>query len=100
LHRGPKPASGPGLKPMGQNIAADKKVQKRYEHEMEYPRLNSDRRTPLNGILGFTGIAMRENGPIKKQEYLQKIQPSVKQYNRDLTSYCTKHRLFDLIMLQ
>ena len=38
--------------------------------------MSHDLRTPLNGILGFTDIAMRENDPIKKQEYLEKIQSS------------------------
>ena len=32
-----------------------------------------DLRTPLNGILGFTGIALAENDPARKQDYLKKI---------------------------
>ncbi|MCI2049501.1 MAG: ATP-binding protein [Lachnospiraceae bacterium] len=40
--------------------------------------MSHDLRTPLNGILGFTDIAIRENDPIKKQGYLQKIQSSGK----------------------
>lgn len=38
--------------------------------------ISHDLRTPLNGILGFTGLALQENEPAKKQAYLQKIQDS------------------------
>lgn len=38
--------------------------------------MSHDLRTPLNGILGFTDIALRENDPARKQEYLEKIRLS------------------------
>ena len=38
--------------------------------------MSHDLRTPLNGIVGFTDIALREDDPDKKQEYLSKIKDS------------------------
>ena len=38
--------------------------------------MSHDLRTPLNGVLGFTAFALRENDPQKKQEYLEKIASS------------------------
>jgi signal transduction histidine kinase/ActR/RegA family two-component response regulator len=38
--------------------------------------MSHDLRTPLNGILGFTDIALGENDPKLKQEYLEKIKLS------------------------
>jgi signal transduction histidine kinase/FixJ family two-component response regulator/PAS domain-containing protein len=38
--------------------------------------MSHDLRTPLNGVLGFTGLALQADSPEKKQEYLQKIQYS------------------------
>ncbi len=38
--------------------------------------ISHDLRTPLNGILGFTEIALKEDDPHKKQLYLQKIKVS------------------------
>lgn len=38
--------------------------------------ISHDLRTPLNGILGFTALAVRESSPEKKQDYLLKIQSS------------------------
>ncbi len=38
--------------------------------------MSHDLRTPLNGILGFTALALREPDPQKKQAYLQKIDSS------------------------
>jgi len=35
--------------------------------------MSHDIRTPLNGILGFTRVALKENDPVLKQEYLEKI---------------------------
>ena len=40
--------------------------------------MSHDLRTPLNGVLGFTAFALRENDPQKKQEYLGKIESSGK----------------------
>lgn len=39
-------------------------------------RMSHDLRTPLNGIIGFTRLAMQEDDPAKKQEYLSKIRLS------------------------
>jgi signal transduction histidine kinase/CheY-like chemotaxis protein len=38
--------------------------------------VSHDLRTPLNGILGFTDIALNEDDPKRKQEYLEKIKLS------------------------
>jgi len=38
--------------------------------------MSHDLRTPLNGVIGFTDIALREKDPEKKQEYLKKIRDS------------------------
>ena len=38
--------------------------------------MSHDLRTPLNGVLGFTDIALNEKDPAKKQEYLEKIKMS------------------------
>ena len=38
--------------------------------------MSHDLRTPLNGVLGFTAFALRENDPQKKQEYLERIASS------------------------
>ena len=38
--------------------------------------MSHDLRTPLNGVLGFTGLALKEPDPGKKQEYLEKIDSS------------------------
>jgi len=38
--------------------------------------MSHDLRTPLNGVLGFTAFALRENDPQKKQEYLERISSS------------------------
>ena len=40
--------------------------------------MSHDLRTPLNGVIGFTGLALREEDPAKKQEYLKKIDSSGK----------------------
>ena len=38
--------------------------------------MSHDLRTPLNGILGFTEIALKESDPTRRQEYLEKIKLS------------------------
>jgi signal transduction histidine kinase/ActR/RegA family two-component response regulator len=38
--------------------------------------MSHDLRTPLNGILGFTEIALKESDPAVKQQYLEKIKLS------------------------
>jgi signal transduction histidine kinase len=38
--------------------------------------MSHDLRTPLNGILGFTDLALKEPDPAGKQEYLEKIKLS------------------------
>ena len=38
--------------------------------------MSHDMRTPLNGILGFTELALRDHDPVHRDEYLQKIQLS------------------------
>ena len=38
--------------------------------------MSHDLRTPLNGVLGFTSLALKENNPAKKQQYLEKINSS------------------------
>ena len=40
--------------------------------------MSHDLRTPLNGVLGFTAFALREDDPQKKQDYLRKIETSGK----------------------
>ena len=41
-----------------------------------FSTMSHDMRTPLNGIIGFTDIALVENNPAKKQAYLKKIKAS------------------------
>jgi signal transduction histidine kinase len=38
--------------------------------------MSHDLRTPLNGVLGFTSLALKENDPARKQELLQKVDTS------------------------
>ena len=38
--------------------------------------MSHDLRTPLNGVLGFASVALRENDPDMKQRYLEKIKQS------------------------
>ena len=38
--------------------------------------MSHDLRTPLNGVLGFTDLALREQDPAKKQDYLGKVRTS------------------------
>ena len=38
--------------------------------------MSHDIRTPLNGVIGFTDLALRETDPDRKQEYLKKIDSS------------------------
>lgn len=38
--------------------------------------MSHDLRTPLNGVLGFTTLALAESSPEKKQDYLKKIDSS------------------------
>ena len=33
--------------------------------------MSHDLRTPINGILGFTGLALHERDPEKKQDYMR-----------------------------
>ena len=40
--------------------------------------MSHDLRTPLNGVLGFTAFALKEQDQQKKQEYLEKIEASGK----------------------
>lgn len=40
--------------------------------------MSHDLRTPLNGVLGFTALALKETDPQKRQEYLGKIETSGK----------------------
>ncbi len=40
--------------------------------------MSHDLRTPLNGVIGFTELALKEKDPLKKQDYLQKIDSSGK----------------------
>jgi PAS domain S-box-containing protein len=40
--------------------------------------MSHDLRTPLNGVLGFTELALKETDPEKKQNYLEKIDSSGK----------------------
>jgi len=35
--------------------------------------MSHDLRTPINGILGFTGLALHERDPEKKQDYMEKV---------------------------
>jgi signal transduction histidine kinase len=38
--------------------------------------MSHDMRTPLNGIIGFTRLALNESDPVKRQDYLEKIKKS------------------------
>ncbi|MCH4158100.1 MAG: transporter substrate-binding domain-containing protein [Acidaminococcaceae bacterium] len=38
--------------------------------------MSHDLRTPLNGIIGYTELALQEQGPEQKQDYLQKVKTS------------------------
>jgi len=38
--------------------------------------ISHDMRTPLNAIIGFAGLAEKEQDPLRKEEYLQKIESS------------------------
>lgn len=38
--------------------------------------MSHDLRTPLNGIIGFTNLAINESDPVKKQDYLNKVKSS------------------------
>ena len=38
--------------------------------------MSHDLRTPLNGVIGFTDLALRESDAVKRQEYLSKIKLS------------------------
>ena len=38
--------------------------------------MSHDIRTPLNGIIGFTYLALKEDGPVKVMDYLEKIRSS------------------------
>ena len=38
--------------------------------------MSHDLRTPLNGVIGFTKLAIKEADPAKKQDYLEKIESS------------------------
>jgi len=40
--------------------------------------MSHDLRTPLSGVIGFTGLALKESDPEKKQEFLKKIDSSGK----------------------
>lgn len=40
--------------------------------------MSHDLRTPLNGVIGFTDLALKESDPQKKQDYLEKINSSGK----------------------
>ena len=35
--------------------------------------MSHDLRTPLNGVIGFTNLALRDTDPEKKQAYLQNV---------------------------
>ena len=62
-------------------IAALKKAKQEAEAANEaksafLSSMSHDLRTPLNGVLGFTAFALKEDDPRKKQEYLDKISVS------------------------
>ena len=38
--------------------------------------MSHDLRTPLNGIIGFTNLALHESDPVRKQDYLEKVRSS------------------------
>lgn len=38
--------------------------------------MSHDMRTPLNGIIGFTRLALNETDPVRRQDYLEKIKKS------------------------
>lgn len=40
--------------------------------------MSHDMRTPLNGIIGFTSLALNDHDPYKREEYLKKIDSSSK----------------------
>jgi signal transduction histidine kinase/BarA-like signal transduction histidine kinase len=40
--------------------------------------MSHDIRTPLNGVLGFTNLALKETDPVKQRDYLEKIDSSGK----------------------
>ena len=54
---------------LGQNITADKKVQERYEHEMEYLRQNSDQRLIFKARCNLTKDVILDYTPLSEYAY-------------------------------
>jgi len=65
-----------------------------------FSNISHDMRTPLNAVIGFAGLAERENSIEKKNEYLQKIEISGKLLldliNDTLTISKTRSKNFEL----